>query len=47
MPAVQLYVEGDNLDALNLHSRQVDAFSDESDLAALAVAGGRPPGRRR
>jgi hypothetical protein len=49
MLAVQLYVEGDNLGALNLHSRQVDAFSDESEQvalmfaahAAVAVAGAR------
>lgn len=38
MLAVQLYVEGDNLGALNLHSRQVDAFSDESEQVALMFA---------
>ena len=38
MLAVQLYVEGDNLGALNLHSRQLDAFSDESEQVALMFA---------
>ena len=38
MLAVQLYVEGDNLGALNLHSRQVDAFSDQSEQVALMFA---------
>ncbi len=38
MLAVQLYVEGDNLGALNLHSRRVDAFSDESEQVALMFA---------
>jgi GAF domain-containing protein len=38
MLAVQLYVEGDNLGALNLHSRQLDAFTDESEQVALMFA---------
>jgi len=38
MLAVQLYVVGDNLGALNLHSRQVDAFSNESEQVALIFA---------
>lgn len=38
MLAIQLYVEGDNLGALNLHSRHVDAFSDESEQVALMFA---------
>src|SRR5215207_6286354 len=38
MLAVQLYVDGDNLGALNLHSRQPDAFSDESEQVALMFA---------
>ena len=38
MLAVQLHVKGDNLGALNLHSRQVDAFSDESEQIALMFA---------
>ena len=38
MLAVQLYVEGDNLGALNLHSRRLDAFSDESEQVALMFA---------
>jgi hypothetical protein len=38
MLAIQLYVEGDNLGALNLHSRQVDAFSDESEQVGLMFA---------
>src|SRR5215207_6930808 len=38
MLAIQLYVENDNLGALNLHSRQVDAFSDESEQVALMFA---------
>ena len=39
MLAAQLYVQGDNLGALNLHSRQPDAFSDESEQVALMFAG--------
>lgn len=47
MLAVQLYVEGDNLGALNLHSRRRDSFGDESEQigllfaahAAVAIAG--------
>jgi GAF domain-containing protein len=39
MLAAQLYVEGDNLGALNLHSREPDAFSDESEEVALMFAG--------
>src|SRR5215203_7513975 len=38
MLAVQLYVDGDNLGALNLHSRQPDAFNDESEQVALMFA---------
>lgn len=49
MLAFQLYVERDNLGALNLLSRQVDAFDDESEQigllfashAAIAFAGAR------
>jgi len=39
MLAAQLYVQGDNLGALNLHSRQPDAFNDESEQVALMFAG--------
>ena len=38
MLAAQLYVQGDNLGALNLHSGRVDAFSDESEQVALMFA---------
>src|SRR5215213_2359403 len=38
MLAVQLYVQGDDLGALNLHSRHPDAFSDESEQVALMFA---------
>src|SRR5215207_3710395 len=38
MLAVQLYVDGDDLGALNLHSRRTDAFSDESEQVALMFA---------
>jgi len=38
MLAVQLYVDGENLGALNLHSRKVNAFSDESEQVALMFA---------
>jgi GAF domain-containing protein len=38
MLAVQLYVDGQDLGALNLHSRQVDAFTDESEEVALIFA---------
>jgi GAF domain-containing protein len=38
MLSVQLYVEGQRLGALNLHGRQVDAFSDESEQVALMFA---------
>jgi GAF domain-containing protein len=38
MLAVQMFVEGDNLGALNLHSRQLDAFTDESEQVALMFA---------
>ena len=31
MLSIQLWVEGDNLGALNLYSRRVDAFDDESE----------------
>jgi hypothetical protein len=39
MLSIQLWVEGDNLGALNLHSRRVDAFDDESEQAGLLFAG--------
>ena len=38
MLAVQLYVAGDDLGALNLHSRRPDAFGDESEQVALMFA---------
>lgn len=38
MLALQLYVEGDNLGALNLYSRQANAFDDESEHVGLLVA---------
>jgi AmiR/NasT family two-component response regulator len=38
MLAVQLYVQRDDLGALNLHSRQPGAFSDESEQVALMFA---------
>lgn len=38
MLAVQLFVDGDDLGALNLHSDQVDAFDDESEHVALLFA---------
>lgn len=38
MLSVQLYVTGDDLGALNLHSRQSDAFDDESENIALLFA---------
>ena len=38
MLAVQLYVRGDDLGALNMHSRRPDAFSDESEQIALMFA---------
>jgi hypothetical protein len=49
MLSLQLYVEGDNLGALNLYARTPDAFTDESEQvgllfaahAAIAYAGGR------
>ncbi len=34
----QLYVEGDNLGALNLYSSQPDAFDDESEHVGLLFA---------
>jgi GAF domain-containing protein len=38
MLAVQLFVEGEDLGALNLHSRRHDAFGDESEQVALMFA---------
>jgi transcriptional regulator with GAF, ATPase, and Fis domain len=38
MLSFQLYVEGDNLGALNLYSRQPDAFTDESEHVGLLFA---------
>ena len=38
MLSVQLYVDGDDLGALNLASPQVDAFDDESEHVALLFA---------
>lgn len=38
MLSFQLYVEGDNLGALNLFSTQVDAFTDESEHVGLLFA---------
>jgi hypothetical protein len=38
MLSLQLWVEGDNLGALNLYSRRVDAFDDESEQVGLLFA---------
>lgn len=38
MLAVQLFVDGDDLGALNLHSDRADAFDDESEHVALLFA---------
>jgi len=38
MLSIQLWVEGDNLGALNLYSRRVDAFGDESEQVGLLFA---------
>jgi GAF domain-containing protein len=38
MLSFQLYVEGDNLGALNLYSRQPEAFDDESEHIGLMLA---------
>lgn len=38
MLAVQLYVAGENLGALNLHSSRASAFDDESEQVALLFA---------
>lgn len=38
MLSFQLYVEGDNLGALNLYSRRSNAFNDESEHVGLLVA---------
>jgi hypothetical protein len=38
MLSIQLWVEGDNLGALNLYSRDVDAFDDESEQVGLLFA---------
>jgi transcriptional regulator with GAF, ATPase, and Fis domain len=55
MLSIQLWVEGDNLGALNLYSRRVDAFDDESEQvgllfashAAVAFAGAHEMGNMR
>lgn len=38
MVSFQLYVEGDNLGALNLYSRQPNVFTDESEHVGLMLA---------
>jgi hypothetical protein len=38
MLSIQLWVEGDNLGALNLYSRRVDAFDHESEQVGLLFA---------
>ena len=38
MLGIQLWVEGDNLAALNLYSRRVDTFDDESEQIGLLFA---------
>jgi hypothetical protein len=38
MLSLQLYVEGDNLGALNLYARSPDAFTDESEQIGLLFA---------
>jgi hypothetical protein len=38
MLSLQLYVEGDNLGALNLYSRPPNAFDDESEQVGLLFA---------
>jgi transcriptional regulator with GAF, ATPase, and Fis domain len=38
MLSIQLWVEGDNLGALNLYGRRVDAFDDESEQVGLLFA---------
>ncbi|MHA7283895.1 ANTAR domain-containing protein [Arthrobacter sp. TMS2-4] len=38
MLSIQLWVEGDDLGALNLYSYEVDAFTDESENVGLLVA---------
>lgn len=38
MLSIQLYVEGDNLGALNLYSYKANAFTDESENVGLLVA---------
>lgn len=38
MLSLQLYVEGDNLGALNLYARTPDAFTDDSEQTGLLVA---------
>jgi transcriptional regulator with GAF, ATPase, and Fis domain len=38
MLSFQLYVDGDNLGALNLFSRKADAFTDESEHVGLMLA---------
>jgi GAF domain-containing protein len=39
MLAIQLYVTGEDLGALNLHSTRTDAFTDESEQIGLLFAG--------
>lgn len=43
MLSVQLYVEGDDLGASNLHSVETDAFDEESEQLALLFASHAPP----
>ena len=38
MLSIQLWVEGDDLGALNLYSYEADAFTDESENIGLLVA---------
>lgn len=38
MLSIQLWVEGDDLGALNLYSRTANAFTDESENIGLLVA---------
>ena len=42
MLSLQLYVEGDNLGALNLYSRTPNAFDDESEQVGLLFASHAP-----
>ncbi len=42
MLAIQLYVIGEDLGALNLHSTRLDAFTDESEQAGCCSPRMRP-----